>query len=588
MLSRFSRALALLIALLPAVAIAQVPPFTLPPSTVIGRSAQGVGPAQAIPFASLIAAMLAGPVSIPTVNVNSVVFKGSVSGQATVQAQAAAGTPTISLPNASGTLADSALSPLVLDPVTGKMSCPTCAINGGTFGAASRAAAIALDLHTYGMVRTVGYAAGGDGGGALFKNVGSTPFVDSQVATGTVSANGTSGCTTGTVLGLSPTGGTGHGLQINYVVSGGVVTSALIVGNGGNGYSVGDVVSATVPGCAGSVNYTVSTITTPTGSFSDLVGTHFQIIVDDGNYLNARQFGAVGNWTMTGGDAAATNDTTAIQNMLNWAGNTVQPTVDGGGVAGQTVVLPFGNFLSNALTVPFGVRFAGQNAWSSQLKFADALTGAIIPITLCDPNIHLACFGTQISNMTLRAGSGIANSNIPMVFSNNLQQLNGVYRVTFYPGQRGCIQYDTGYGGAAWFGVEAVECTMSSTGNPGINFTNVGTTILKVKDSHAEFGSSGVSANGIQMTGGILDVDGFHTEGVSTGIFCNITGSTSNGMCRLHNLSGGAHCTNLVVRQNGSVANTVVMGAAFPNGCTNTISNAGSTSAAVQIPDINF
>lgn len=56
---------------------------------------------------------------------------GSSSGNAAIVAQAAAGTPTLTLPNASGTFANSASSPLVLSATTGALTCPTCATTAG-------------------------------------------------------------------------------------------------------------------------------------------------------------------------------------------------------------------------------------------------------------------------------------------------------------------------------------------------------------------------------------------------------------------------------------------------------------------------
>src|SRR4029077_10811539 len=46
--------------------------------------------------------------------------------------QAVAGTPTLTLPNASGTFAVSAASPLVLNTTTGALTCPTCGTGSGT------------------------------------------------------------------------------------------------------------------------------------------------------------------------------------------------------------------------------------------------------------------------------------------------------------------------------------------------------------------------------------------------------------------------------------------------------------------------
>lgn len=53
-------------------------------------------------------------------------FSGATSGIAVITAQAAAGTPTLMLPNASGTFAVSASGSLVLNATTGALTCPTC------------------------------------------------------------------------------------------------------------------------------------------------------------------------------------------------------------------------------------------------------------------------------------------------------------------------------------------------------------------------------------------------------------------------------------------------------------------------------
>jgi hypothetical protein len=63
---------------------------------------------------------------------SSLVVAGSTSGTASIAAQAAAGTPTLTLPNASGTFAVSASSPLVLSATTGALTCPTCGTGSGT------------------------------------------------------------------------------------------------------------------------------------------------------------------------------------------------------------------------------------------------------------------------------------------------------------------------------------------------------------------------------------------------------------------------------------------------------------------------
>lgn len=58
-------------------------------------------------------------------------FTGAISGTARITAQATAGTPTLTLPNTSGTFAVGTTSPLVLSATTGALTCPTCATSSG-------------------------------------------------------------------------------------------------------------------------------------------------------------------------------------------------------------------------------------------------------------------------------------------------------------------------------------------------------------------------------------------------------------------------------------------------------------------------
>ena len=63
----------------------------------------------------------------------SIILYGATSGAATLAPQAVEGTTTLTLPNTSGTLADGASAPLVLNTTTGNLTCPTCFITtGGT------------------------------------------------------------------------------------------------------------------------------------------------------------------------------------------------------------------------------------------------------------------------------------------------------------------------------------------------------------------------------------------------------------------------------------------------------------------------
>jgi len=567
---------ALLIAGL-APAIAQTFP-TVPSSTVIGRTAAGVGPAQAIPFSQLLSSMLVSPLTVSQVNVNSVVYAGATSGSATVSAQAVAGTTAVKWPTVSGTVVTSATLPLVENAVTGTVSCPNCAIAIST-----RTAAAAQDLSAYSLVRTLGYDAVGDGGGATFKNVSTTPFLDSRILTGSLTAGG-SGYVDGTYLYAELSGGTGTYGIASITVAGGAVTAVTIRNTGGNGYSVGDVLSANnayLGGTGSGFTWTVSTISTPTASFTDSAGTHWQIVPDEGNFINVRQFGAKVDYV--GSDASATNDYTAIQNAWNYAGRIHSPTIDGGGSAGAKVIHPAGNSLvcgSVPLLVPNGVSVEGHNAWASTLKMCAAWSNAQHFMTICDPNLHTACFASRPHNITLYSPFLQASSSaVSMVYSNNIQQIDVFDRVSIYAGGRRCISLETGYGGAALLGMQNVECTPGgATVNTGI-FINYGTTIVTMRNVHVETGGP-LTLSGITITGGFIHLTGFHTEGISTGVEANITGSIANGFVKLEDMTGGASCTNLVLKQGGSVANSVYVSSLTQNGCTNSMNNGGVLTAA--------
>lgn len=442
----------------------------------------------------------------------------------------------------------------------------------------SRAEAITKNLSAFDVVKTLGYATAGDGGGATFRNRTTTPFRDSFVTAVSITGNGTSGCTNGTYRNKKPSGGTGTNLILNLVVSGNVVTSASIQEAGGNGYTAADVLTTTVTGCAASVTLSVTTVSTPTCSFSDSASNHFQIVYDEGNFLNIRQCGAKVDYTGT--DGSATNDFTSIQNAINYASDIHGNTIDGGGSAGARVILPVGNALicgGVPLNVPQGVAIEGQNMWGSTIKICAAWGTSANFMNICDPDTQASCFASYLRNFTLYAPFNLDGSaGVSAIYSNSIQQVDIIDRVAVYAGRRRCLTLETGYGGAALLGIQNFECTPgdTSTINSGI-VINYGTTLVTMRNVHVE--TSGPNTmSGIVITGGFVELTGFHTEGISTGIEVNIPTSTTNGIARLFNLSGGASCTNLVLIQGAGVSNATVVGNAVPNGCTNTVNDAGA------------
>lgn len=129
-MKNLARLLALVLALLPPIAAAQTFP-TVPSGTVIGRTATGTGPSQAIPITTLIASML-NPLTVTSVNTASVIYRGATSGTVTVAAPAVAGTRTITWPTSSGTVPVTATSPVAINGTTGDITCATCVTGSGT------------------------------------------------------------------------------------------------------------------------------------------------------------------------------------------------------------------------------------------------------------------------------------------------------------------------------------------------------------------------------------------------------------------------------------------------------------------------
>jgi hypothetical protein len=68
---------------------------------------------------------------VPGVAMGTLGFAGPTSGTVTVVPQTVAGTPTLTLPNTSGTFAVGASTPLVLSATTGGLTCPTCVTSSG-------------------------------------------------------------------------------------------------------------------------------------------------------------------------------------------------------------------------------------------------------------------------------------------------------------------------------------------------------------------------------------------------------------------------------------------------------------------------
>lgn len=171
---------------------------------------------------------LPGPTAAPVLGkvglTGQLGFFGSGNGTATVKAQTAAGTPTLLLPNTSGTFAAGASAPIILNAITGNLTCPTCVTGSG-------GALINGTTPTSGYTNT-----------QILSSNGSVLSAYSVSGSGNVVLTASP-----TISGLTVTGS---------FTATGLVTAADLFGTTGSG---GNVVLATAP--------TVSTLTV-TGSFA--------------------------------------------------------------------------------------------------------------------------------------------------------------------------------------------------------------------------------------------------------------------------------------------------------------------------------
>lgn len=477
---------------------------------------------------------------------------------------------------------------------------------------ATRTDAAALDLSAYTVIQTLGYAAGGDGGGATFIKTASA-FIDSFIATGSITTNGTSGCTNGNLFGQIPNSPNTQGFQSAFtiVVAGNVVTT--IQNNApGNGYAAGTVLTFTVPGCSGSVTWTINTVTTPSGSFTDTAGNKWQIVYP-ANGLDARAMGVKFDWTVAGGDAGATDNFTTLQNAINFAAY-APGFIDTGSSNGGRVLLArnTAKFCGSNGAVPLkvwnGVTVEGQGSTASVLKVCDTWINTTNFVELCDVASHVSCFGASLRHLQIFAlfslGTGsVSPTTQAAVYTNSCQQSGcGVYDAIIYSGacRRG-IWAELGFGGASLVTlIDEVEIkggeksSLCGGGTPGAvvisGYISTQITINKLTLSGLSTSSGfGPRDLGLVITGGFVNVKTVYAEQVVTGVFINIPTSLTNGMVHIDGSSGGPDCVNGVTRQSGSIANSVKLEMAFANSCTNTYNNAGAGSGAItQLADVVF
>lgn len=173
---------------------------------------------------------------IPGTSTGQIGFAGLTSGTATIAAQSAAGTPTLLLPNTSGTLPSTAASPLVLNAVTGQLTCPTClTASGGTLVATAPLNLTGNTLSLQGGNGTIAQGSGGTGSaftatptlGVAGATLGSLTF--DNLTSGGITLQPTTGVLGSSVLTLPAITDTLAGKAL----ANGGTNAALVASNGG-------------------------------------------------------------------------------------------------------------------------------------------------------------------------------------------------------------------------------------------------------------------------------------------------------------------------------------------------------------------
>jgi len=217
---------------------------------------------------------------------------GSTSGLVTITTQAAAGTPTISWPTGTGTLASAASLPIVLNATTGNLTCPTCT----TSAASLTANQLVIGAGSQGLaVITTGTGVLT----ALGVNVGNADaFVTFNGALGTPSS---ATLTNAIDLPIS-TGVSGLGTNVAtfLATASSANLSAALTDETGTGVAVFNI----APSITGEAIFTAPSTTSTGAQFTTAVSANDYVPAARMTYGGNSGFTNLGFWMRSAGDAA--------------------------------------------------------------------------------------------------------------------------------------------------------------------------------------------------------------------------------------------------------------------------------------------
>lgn len=211
---------------------------------------------------------------------------------------------------------------------------------------------------------------------------------------------------------------------------------------------------------------------------------------------------------------------------------------------------------------------------------APAFSARLEDLQVSAGNLNATQFSTFINccGSSTTGTAGVSGNAI--VYTNSVQHTGGLERVKIFAGNRSATIFEVGVGGASYFTYNDVEtfgngnCGGCASNNPSAYF-NYGGLQGRLNNLVVQGpGASGGASVGLSISGGFLDIRGYHTEGIATAVDLNTT-SVNTGTLTMMNVSGSASVTDLIKIEAGAASNITYLQGVYANGSTHTVNNKG-------------
>jgi hypothetical protein len=251
------------------------------------------------------------------------------------------------------------------------------------------------------------------------------------------------------------------------------------------------------------------------------------------------------NWTTAFDDAVAAlvaSNVGLVDSLAGTVGGTITCSAKG------AIMLDAGRVL------PMGVSFDGESKYTTTLKLRNASDITKHFITLGDPTIHSASFGSKIKNVKLASEVvfGVPRG-VAMVYSNNNQDTRDMCQhLAIFAGGRSAIWYETAYGGATGVDCYDVQAMTHKATNPVFHFSGSDATsfrldlVLPNGEYDASTGAGIEGSIGLELGAGRFTISRCHPEYLHQGIRFKIT----SGKAEVSDLVGHPTVPYLTVIEN--------------------------------------